>query len=88
MTRKITYAEAAEEAIVEEFRRDPKMVHLATDMDYTLLEEFGPERIRQLPIAESSFVGAAIGLAGSGFRPVANVRMATGRKQARRVNPA
>ena len=77
MTRTITYAQAAEEAILEEFRRDPKTVHLATDMDYALLEEFGPERIRQLPIAESSFVGAAIGLAGSGFRPVANLRMAT-----------
>jgi pyruvate/2-oxoglutarate/acetoin dehydrogenase E1 component len=77
MTRTITYAQAAEEAIVEEFRRDPKTLHLATDMDHALLEEFGPERIRQLPIAEASFVGAAIGLAGSGFRPVANVRMAT-----------
>ncbi len=77
MTRTISYAQAAEEAIVEEFRRDPRTVHLATDMDHTLLEEFGPERIRQLPIAEASFVGAAIGLAGSGFRPVANVRMAT-----------
>jgi pyruvate/2-oxoglutarate/acetoin dehydrogenase E1 component len=77
MTRTITYARAAEEALAEEFRRDPKTVHLATDMEQTLLDEFGPDRVRQLPIAESSFVGAGIGLAGSGFRPVVNVRMAT-----------
>jgi pyruvate/2-oxoglutarate/acetoin dehydrogenase E1 component len=77
MTRTVTYAQAAEEAIMEEFRRDPRTVHLATDMDHALLKEFGPERIRQLPIAEASFVGAAIGLAGSGFRPVANLRIAT-----------
>ena len=75
--RKITYSEAAAEALVEEFRRDEKTVHLATDMEPQLLELFGPDRIRQLPIAEASFVGAAIGLAGSGFRPVVNVRMAT-----------
>ncbi len=75
--RKISYARAASEALMEEFRRDPKTLHLATDMEQELLDEFGPDRIRQLPIAESSFVGAAIGLAGSGFRPVVNVRMAT-----------
>ena len=75
--RKITYADAAEEALIEEFRRDDKTLHLATDMEQTLLKLFGPDRIKQLPIAEASFVGAAIGLAGSGFRPVVNVRMAT-----------
>jgi pyruvate dehydrogenase E1 component beta subunit len=46
-------------------------------MEQQLLALFGADRIRQLPIAEASFVGAAIGLAGSGFRPVVNVRMAT-----------
>ena len=75
--RKITYEEAAKEALQEEFRKDEKTVHLATDMNFTLLEEFGAERVRSTPISESAFVGAAIGLAGSGFRPVADIRMAT-----------
>jgi pyruvate/2-oxoglutarate/acetoin dehydrogenase E1 component len=75
--REITYAEAALEALQEEFRRDDKTVHLATDISEPLLEEFGSERIRCTPISESAFVGAAIGLAGSGFRPVVDIRMAT-----------
>jgi pyruvate/2-oxoglutarate/acetoin dehydrogenase E1 component len=75
--RKITYDQAASEALMEEFRRDPKTVHLATDIPPDLRKEFGEARIRQTPISEATFVGAAIGLAGSGFRPVVNVRMAT-----------
>jgi acetoin:2,6-dichlorophenolindophenol oxidoreductase subunit beta len=75
--RKITYAEAALEALQEEFRRDDRTVHLATDIPEPMLEEFGEERIRCTPISESAFVGAAIGLAGSGFRPVVDIRMAT-----------
>jgi pyruvate/2-oxoglutarate/acetoin dehydrogenase E1 component len=75
--RKTTYAEAALEALQEEFRRDDRTVHLATDISEPLLEEFGEERIRCTPISESAFVGAAIGLAGSGFRPVVDIRMAT-----------
>ena len=75
--REITYAEAALEALQEEFRRDDRTVHLATDISEPLLEEFGEERVRVTPISESAFVGAAIGLAGSGFRPVVDIRMAT-----------
>ncbi len=75
--REITYEQAAMEAIQEEFRRDPKTVHLSTDLPAELQREFGADRIRVTPIAENNFVGAAIGLAGSGFRTVANLRMAT-----------
>lgn len=75
--RKITYDQAGEEALLEEFRRDEKTVHLSTDIPPDLRRVFGESRIRQTPISEASFVGAAIGLAGSGFRPVVNVRMAT-----------
>ena len=75
--RDITYEQAALEAIQEEFRRDPRTVHLSTDLPVELQKEFGPHRIRVTPIAENNFVGAAIGLAGSGFRTVANIRMAT-----------
>jgi pyruvate/2-oxoglutarate/acetoin dehydrogenase E1 component len=75
--RKLSYEQAASEALLEEFRRDPKTVHLSTDIPLDLRQEFGEARIRQTPISESAFAGAAIGLAGSGFRPVVNIRMAT-----------
>jgi pyruvate/2-oxoglutarate/acetoin dehydrogenase E1 component len=75
--RKITYEQAATEAIQEEFRRNPRTVHLSTDLPADLQKEFGSDRIRVTPIAENNFVGASIGLSGSGFRTVANIRMAT-----------
>jgi pyruvate dehydrogenase E1 component beta subunit len=75
--REITYDQAAAEAIQEEFRRDPRTVHMSTDLAAELQNEFGADRIRVTPIAENSFVGAAIGLSGSGFRTVVNLRMAT-----------
>ncbi|MBN2338228.1 MAG: alpha-ketoacid dehydrogenase subunit beta [Acidobacteria bacterium] len=75
--RKITYDQAANEAIQEEFRKNPRSVHMSTDLAADLAEEFGTDRIRVTPIAENSLVGAAIGLAGSGFRAVVNLRMAT-----------
>ena len=75
--REITCDQAATEAIQEEFRRNPKTVHLSTDLAADLQQEFGADRIRVTPIAENNFVGASVGLAGSGWRTVANVRMAT-----------
>jgi pyruvate/2-oxoglutarate/acetoin dehydrogenase E1 component len=77
LMRKITYAQASLEALQEEFRRDSKTVHMSTDIPVELQEEFGEERVRGTPISESAFVGAATGLAGSGFRPVVDIRMAT-----------
>src|SRR5512136_1520561 len=75
--REITFEQAATEAIQEEFRRNPRTVHLSTDLAADLQREFGADRIRVTPIAENNFVGASIGLAGSGFRTVSNIRMAT-----------
>jgi len=75
--RKISYMQASVEALQEEFQRDDKLIHLAEDIPAELYEEFGGDRIRMTPISESAFVGAAIGLAGSGFRAVADIRMAT-----------
>jgi acetoin:2,6-dichlorophenolindophenol oxidoreductase subunit beta len=75
--REIRYSQAADEAIVEEFRKNPKTVYLAADLARGLRDEFGADRVRVTPVSESAFVGAAIGLAGSGYRTVANVRMAT-----------
>jgi pyruvate dehydrogenase E1 component beta subunit len=75
--RTITYAQAAMEALQEEFRQNEKTVYLATDAQPQLIEEFGEERARVTPISESVLVGSAIGLAGSGYRAVADLRMAT-----------
>jgi pyruvate/2-oxoglutarate/acetoin dehydrogenase E1 component len=75
--RKISYNQASVEALQEEFRRNDKLVHMAEDIPLELFNEFGGDRVRMTPISESAFVGAAIGLAGSGFRAVADVRMAT-----------
>lgn len=75
--RKIDYGSAGMEALQEEFRREEKTVHLSTDVHIPLRQEFGEARIRATPISESAFVGAAIGLAGAGFRPVVDIRMAT-----------
>jgi len=70
--RTITYDQAVTEALVEELRRDPKGIHLGTDAPLPLLNEFGPERIRATPIAESALTGMAVGAAGSGYRPIVN----------------
>jgi len=75
--KKIAYAQAALEALQEEFRRDDRIIHMSTDLPMELRQEFGEERVRVTPISESAFVGTAIGLAGSGYRAIADIRMAT-----------
>ncbi len=75
--RVITFEQASTEALQEEFRRNPRTVHMSTDVPLDLQKEFGESRVRCTPISESGFVGASIGLAGSGFRVVTNIRMAT-----------
>lgn len=75
--RTVTYMQAGLEAVAEEMRRDPTTFHLSTDAPRPLLEEFGADRIRATPIAESAFTGMAIGAAGSGFRPIVNWSMVT-----------
>ena len=75
--RELTYDEAAVEAVAEEMRRDPKIFYLSTDPISPLLREFGPERIRATPIAESAMTGMGIGAAGCGFRPIVDWRQVT-----------
>ena len=75
--RSITYQVAVLEALQEEFRRDGKTLYLAEHVNRPLRQEFGEARVRETPISESAFVGAAVGLAGSGFRPVVDIGMAT-----------
>ncbi|MGQ9624231.1 MAG: alpha-ketoacid dehydrogenase subunit beta [Candidatus Bathycorpusculaceae bacterium] len=81
--RKITYREALREALREEMRRDPSVFLLGEDIGRYwggafkvtegLAAEFGDERVRDTPISESAIIGAAIGAAITGMRPVAEI---------------
>src|ERR1700722_16024301 len=75
--RELTYNEAALEAIAEEMRRDPKIFYMSTDALPSLLNEFGPERIKATPITEAALTGMSIGAAGCGFRPIVDWRQVT-----------
>lgn len=78
----ITYREAVAEGIAREMRRDPSVVCLGEDIGAAggvfkttvgLYDEFGPERIWDTPISEQAIVGAAMGAAMTGLRPVAEI---------------
>lgn len=69
----ITYSEAAMEAILEEMRINPRVFVMGEDVQaiyLSVMQEFGPERIRNTPICEAGFYGAGIGAALTGMRPV------------------
>ncbi|TCO78154.1 pyruvate dehydrogenase E1 component beta subunit [Plasticicumulans lactativorans] len=77
-----TYREAIREAIREALRRDPRVFLMGEDVgayggcfavSKGLLDEFGPERIRDTPLSESAFVGAGIGAALGGMRPIVEI---------------
>ena len=81
--RKIAYREALKEALREEMRRDFRVFLLGEDIGRYwggafkvtkgLAEEFGDERVRDTPISESAIIGAAVGAAITGMRPVAEI---------------
>lgn len=80
--REITYRQALLEALREEMQRDESVFLLREDIaefggSYKvtagLLQEFGPERVRNTPISEAAIVGAALGAALVGMRPVAEL---------------
>ena len=77
--REVTYVEALMEAFTEEMRRDDKVFHLCGNHGplAALIPEFGEERVRACPISEEAYVGAGIGAAGSGFRPIISPGMMT-----------
>ena len=72
----LTYTQAIVEAFREEMRRDSKVFHLCGGLGPlgALIPEFGEQRVRVCPISESAYVGAAVGAAGAGFRPVVSPR--------------
>ena len=77
--RKLTIARSMAEAVAQEMRVDPSVFVMGEDIAALggvygntrgLLEEFGKERIRDTPISETAFIGAAVGAAQDGMRPV------------------
>jgi pyruvate/2-oxoglutarate/acetoin dehydrogenase E1 component len=84
-TQQLTYREAIVTALQEEMRRDSRTLIMGEDIGASggpfktcqgLYEEFGAQRVRDTPIAETGFVGAALGLALAGFRPVVEIMFA------------
>ena len=75
--RELNYANAGLEAVAEEMREDPKIIYFCTDAPGPLVREFGVERVRATPIAESAMTGMAIGAAGCGYRPIVDWRLVT-----------
>jgi len=81
--REITYAEAIREALREEMARDERVFIMGESINYGafgvtagLREEFGSERVRNAPISEAAIIGAALGAALTGMRPVVEMMFA------------
>ena len=83
--REISYNEAIREAICEEMRKDSSVFLMGEDVgtfggvwgvSAGMLEEFGEERIRDTPISENGFIGAGLGAAMVGMRPIVEIMFA------------
>jgi pyruvate dehydrogenase E1 component subunit beta len=79
---KLTYREAVRAAMRKSLRDDPRVFLMGEDVgryggafavSLGLLAEFGPERVRDAPLSESAFVGAGIGAALGGMRPIVEI---------------
>jgi len=79
---KMTYRDAIRSALREALQNDPCVFLMGEDIggyggafkvSYGLLEEFGPERVRDTPLSENTFLGAGIGAALGGMRPIVEI---------------
>ncbi len=80
--RKTTYREAVRAALREALQKDERVFLMGEDVgkyggtyacSLGLFEEFGPERVRDTPLSEAAFVGAGIGAAMAGMRPIVEI---------------
>ena len=78
----LTYREAVAAGIAQEMERDERVIFLGEDVAAAggvfkttvgLLERFGPQRVRDTPISEQAIIGAAMGAAMTGLRPIAEI---------------
>lgn len=82
--RKLTMAEALREALIEEMTRDPRVLLIGEDLragvpfgvTKGLAEQFGEDRVLDTPISEAAIIGASLGVAITGMRPVADMHFA------------
>ena len=81
-TAKLFFREAIARALVEEMSADPRVILLGQDVGrfggsykefVGLLDRFGPERVRDTPVAEAAMIGLGAGAAAAGFRPVVSI---------------
>ena len=81
-SRRLTHMEAVIEAIAGAMRADPRVLYIGQDVGAMggsmqgtrgLIEEFGSDRVREAPISESAMVGAALGAALFGQRPIVEI---------------
>lgn len=82
--RGTTFLEAIHEAQLEEMRRDPRVIIMGEDLLANLfgaaagfLEEFGPARVMDTPLSETGYVGAGVGAAMTGLRPICDLTIAS-----------
>jgi acetoin:2,6-dichlorophenolindophenol oxidoreductase subunit beta len=82
LMREMTYSEAINEAMREEMRRNPDVFLMGEDVGVFngvwgvsagMLDEFGEERVRDTPISETGIVGAGLGAAMMGMRPIVEI---------------
>ncbi len=78
----LTYRDAVAAGIAQEMARDERVVFLGEDVAHAggvfkatvgLLDRFGPKRVRDCPISEQAILGAAMGAAMTGLRPIAEI---------------
>ena len=78
----LTYRDAVAAGIAQEMARDERVVFLGEDVAHAggvfkatvgLLEQFGPKRVRDCPISEQAIIGAAMGAAMTGLKPIAEI---------------
>ncbi len=78
----LTYRDAVARGIAQEMERDPDVVFLGEDVAAAggvfkatvgLLDKFGPKRVRDTPISEQAILGAAMGAAMTGLKPIAEI---------------
>jgi pyruvate dehydrogenase E1 component beta subunit len=79
-----TYLQAIHEAQREEMARDDRVIIIGEDLRRNLfgtasgfVEEFGQERVRDVPLSENGFVGVAVGAAMTGLRPIVDITIAS-----------
>ena len=82
--RELSYPEALNEALDQEMLRDDRVFLMGEDVGATggifgvskgLMERYGPERVRDTPISEATFVGCGVGAAIAGMRPVVEIQI-------------